>query len=383
MKVSQQDYESIKTEAKRLGFCLVGTAQVKKPAQFELYKKWVDKNLYGDMSYLARIDSIAKRENPQLLLKKAKSFIVLGFPYPMIEFAGDYKSFSGRIAAYARIPDYHVTLETKMAELVERIRMIIGTDFFFRSYSDSSPILEKELAVEAGFGWIGKNSCLITPEFGSFFLLSEILTNLEFGHQENQITDHCGKCSKCIQACPTKCILVDRTISANRCISYLTIEHKGVIPAEYRSSIGSNIFGCDICQLVCPWNQNLISFATHPIAGSVDSLPDLLPMKENISISEVEFSTKFSRFPVARGKRARLLRNIATSAGNDRSTDLQLLITAARREKDPLIRAHLYWAIGKNHDAKSGLILRSFQKTEKDPIALLEIIQTLENEPGS
>ena len=159
------------------------------------------------------------------------------------------------LPAYAWLPDYHLTIPILINEFIERIEKKLGRNINYKAFTDSAPILERDIAQRAGLGWIGKNSCLIHPDQGSFFLLAEVFTDIELEIDQPLLADRCGSCTRCLEACPTHCILPNRTIDAYRCISYLTIENKGPIPRDMRKYTGNWIFGCDICQMVCPWNR--------------------------------------------------------------------------------------------------------------------------------
>ncbi len=246
----------IKAEAKNLGFSLVGITTPDTPDHFSVFESWLSAGYQAGMKYLSREDTIAKRYQPKELMAECKSIICLALPYPNANslVVNDNKP-TGRIAAYAWLPDYHHTIPILINELMIRIENNLGRKIRYRSFTDSAPILERDIAQRAGLGWIGKNSCLIHPEQGSYFLLAEIFTDIELEIDQPFLADRCGSCTRCLEACPTHCILPDRTIDANRCISYLTIENKGPIPHDLRKYTGNWVFGCDICQMVCPWNR--------------------------------------------------------------------------------------------------------------------------------
>jgi epoxyqueuosine reductase len=209
-----------------------------------------------------------------------------------------------------------------------------------RWYTDTGPILERDLAQRAGLGWIGKNTCLINPKQGSYFLLSEILLDLELEPDAPFVTDHCGTCTRCIQACPTDCILPNRTIDARRCISYLTIELKDDIPIELREKIGDWVFGCDICQMVCPWNR----FAPEGDSAFVDNeTPRTLT--EELTLTPQTFNQRFKRNPIKRAKRRGYLRNVAVALGNVGDMyDLPVLQNILN-DDEPMVCKHTQWAI--------------------------------------
>ncbi len=230
-----------------------------------------------------------------------------------------------------------------MKELVQFIEAQVGGPVKNRWYTDTGPILERDLAQRAGIGWIGKNTCLINPKQGSYFLLSEIFLDLALEPDAPFVTDHCGTCTRCIQACPTDCILPDRTIDARRCISYLTIELKDDIPVELRDKIGDWTFGCDICQMVCPWNR----FASEGDPAFEDKEPPHA-LTEELTLTPQAFNQRFKRTPIQRAKRRGYLRNVAVALGNTGNMHaLPILRQNALNDKEPMIREHAQWAIEK------------------------------------
>ncbi|HEY3475007.1 MAG TPA: tRNA epoxyqueuosine(34) reductase QueG, partial [Anaerolineales bacterium] len=263
--------ESIKVKSSELGFILAGVTTPDPPPHYSTFEHWLAQGRHGTMSYLAAERSRARRADPRQILPECQSILVLATPYspplhPPISAqetrhgnvnvsAGMEGREGGQIASYAWGADYHDILPERMRELVQFIEDQAGGPIKNRWYTDTGPILERDLAQRAGIGWIGKNTCLINPKHGSYFLLSEILLDLALEPDLPFVTDHCGTCTRCIEACPTDCILPDRTIDATRCISYLTIELKEDIPAQLRDKTGNWVFGCDICQMVCPWNR--------------------------------------------------------------------------------------------------------------------------------
>jgi epoxyqueuosine reductase len=248
----------------------------------------------------------------------------------------------GKIASYAWGDDYHDILPARMKELVQSIEGQVGGPVKNRWYTDTGPILERDLAQRVGIGWIGKNTCLIHPKHGSYFLLSEILLDLALEPDPPFVTDHCGTCRRCIEACPTDCILPDRTIDAPRCISYLTIELKDDIPTELREKIGDWVFGCDICQMVCPWNR--FAGEGDPALGSEDPLPSLT---EELVITTQEFNQRFKRSPVKRAKRRGYRRNVAVVLGNTGDMHALPVLNRALEDPEPILREHAKWAIEK------------------------------------
>jgi len=248
----------------------------------------------------------------------------------------------GKIAAYANSADYHYTLPARMKELVQFIEEQVGSPVKNRWYTDTGPILERDLAQRAGIGWIGKNTCLINPKQGSYFLLSEIFLDLALEPDTPFVTDHCGTCTRCIQACPTDCILPNRTLDAKRCISYLTIELKDDIPIDLRDKLGDWTFGCDICQMVCPWNR----FAADGDPAFEDKDPPH-PLTEELTLTPQGFNQRFKRTPIQRAKRRGYLRNVAIVLGNIGDMHALPVLQNALNDEEPMIREHASWAIEK------------------------------------
>jgi epoxyqueuosine reductase len=318
-----------------------------------------------------------RRADPRLLLPECKSILVLAMNYPdpstglrqaLRQAQGDAQPVSsgqrpghapdfdqhpqsGRVAAYAWGRDYHLVLPEKLKALVEFIEQETVTSVPHRFYTDTGPLLERDLAQRAGLGWIGKNTCLINPSIGSYFFLAEILLNIELEADPPFSTDQCGTCTRCIQACPTGCILPDRMLDAGRCISYLTIENKGEIPAELRSQMGDWVFGCDICQMICPWNQHARAVAAASSRRDPDPAfaprpgtrpPDLVA---DLSLTPQGFSRKFKDSPVQRAKRRGYLRNVSVALGNIRETAAAPALERLVEEPEPLVSQHARWAL--------------------------------------
>jgi epoxyqueuosine reductase len=333
-------------EAHRLGFVLAGVTIPDPPAHFSTFEQWLANNHHGDMAYLATERSLLRRANPKEILPECKSILVLGTPYrPAVsstEANPDPSNPSGRIAAYALGDDYHDVLPPRLESLVAFIEGLTGHTIAHRCYTDTGPLLERDLAQRAGLGWIGKNTCLIHPQKGSFFLLAEILLDLELEPDPPFATDHCGTCTRCIDACPTDAILPGRTIDARRCISYLTIENKDDIPEGFRSQMQDWIFGCDICQQVCPWNRFAApdgDASFQPPSGT--SRADLIPL---LSLSPEEFNQRFKRSPIRRAKRRGLLRNASVALGNVGGGDSADALETASEDPEAIIREHAKWA---------------------------------------
>ena len=329
-------------EARRLGFILAGVTTPEPPPHAAAFAAWLAQGRHASMDYLATERARERRADPRLILPECKSILVLAVPYwrPSAE---EQPGTTGRIAAYAQGDDYHEVLPPRLEALVRFIEAQAGRPVANRWYTDTGPILERDLAQRAGLGWIGKNTCFINPQHGSYFLLAEIFLDLDLEPDAPFITDQCGTCTRCIEACPTDCILPDRTIDAGRCISYLTIELKDEIPAELRSRTGNWIFGCDICQQVCPWNHFAAQHgdpAFEPHAAAAE--PDLI---RELEITPAEFNMRFKHSPVQRAKRRGYLRNVAVALGNTGTAQDIPALEKACSDPEPLVREHAAWAM--------------------------------------
>ncbi len=299
------------------------------------------------MGYLAGDRARARRADPRLILPECKSILVLALPYdsphpftPVPE--GEGNGVRGRVAAYARGADYHLVIPERLKALVAFMEEKVGHPVAHRWYTDTGPILERDLAQRAGLGWIGKNTCLIHPRQGSYLLLAEILLGLDLEPDPPFAADHCGTCTLCIEACPTGCILPDRTIDAGRCISYLTIELKEDIPPELRPSLGGWVFGCDVCQMVCPWNRFAAEGDAALRPGRDTQPPSLI---RELELTPERFNRKFKNSPVRRAKRRGYLRNVAVALGNAGDRTAVPALEKAREDKEPMVQKHAEWAL--------------------------------------
>ncbi|MCL4559560.1 MAG: tRNA epoxyqueuosine(34) reductase QueG [Chloroflexi bacterium] len=327
------------------------------------------------MGYLARERSLERRGDPRRILPEAQSVLVAALPYPVPAGAQPEETSQtrGQVAAYAWGVDYHNIIPQRLQALAAFIEDRTGKLARQRHYTDTGPILERDLAQRAGLGWIGKNTCLIHPRYGSYFLLGEILLDIELEPDEPEVTDYCGSCRRCIDACPTQCILPDRTIDAGRCISYLTIEHKGSIPHELRPQMGNWVFGCDICQMVCPWNIRFASLPPDPALVPHPGIehPDLI---RELKLSPGEFNHKFRGSPIQRPHRRGYLRNVAIAMGNSRDPAcLPALLEVLHHESEPLVRGHAAWAAGQIGGVKARRELEKALSGETDPSVISEI----------
>ncbi len=304
--------QHIKAEAFNLGFCLVGISSPQETSHYSQYQNWIQAKFNAGMSYLATESALAARKFPAILFPECKSIISLGalFPNPcQFQNKQEIPSTSGILASYALGEDYHQVIAQQISTLMETVSRQTGVEWKWMSAVDTLPIPERELAVQAGLGWIGKNGMLNTLEFGSALFLSEIFINVALPSDQPFINDFCGSCSLCVDACPTRCINPDRTIDANRCLSYLTIEHRGEIPNIYHEILEDRIFGCDTCVMICPYTINAKS---EPRINSLfpESLSNLLDIRVNITEMTEHFHRFFQHSAVRRAGKIGFLRNI-------------------------------------------------------------------------
>jgi epoxyqueuosine reductase len=370
--------ESILAEAKRLGFNLAGVTSSDPPSHLGVFERWLVEGHHGEMGYLSTDRARARRADPRSILPECKSILVLGWEHTIPGSnedltGGENQPSKGRIASYAWDEDYHNVIPPQLEALAAYIETLVGEPVPNRWYTDTGPILERDLAQRAGLGWIGKNTCLINPTNGSYFLLAELFLGIDLEPDPPFLADRCGSCTRCIEACPTSCILPDRTIDAQQCISYLTIELKGPIPLEIRPQMDNWIFGCDICQQVCPWNQR---FARADESEIVPERAQIVTpeLAAELSLSPEDFNRKFKGNPVKRTKRRGYLRNVAVALGNSRDiASAPSLAKSLESEPEPLVRGHAAWALGQMNDDYARRALLEAAAQEMDPEVLAEI----------
>jgi len=321
----------LKEAALHLGFDAIGIAAAHVPPGADHLKEWLSLSYQGEMSWMARSPEI--RSDPQQYDSLAKTIIVAG----VSSHQTSTPSRRGRIAAYAQGLDYHEILREKLERLAQSTLVPWGGQF--RVCVDSSPLMEKPLAAMAGLGWQGKNTLLIHAQHGPWLMLGSLLTNLEIS-PDSPSHDHCGTCTRCLDACPTQAFPKPYVLDARRCLAYLTIEHPGSIPEEFRPLIGDRLFGCDECLDVCPWNrhaQQSRELQLSPISRA--DLPEMLEW------DDTRFRKEFRNTPIFRLKRGRWLRNICIVLGNIGSEADLPSLEQASHDKDPLVREHALWGI--------------------------------------
>jgi epoxyqueuosine reductase len=325
--------EKIRQRALELGFDDCRFTAAAAPGSAEKFQGWLAGKNHGEMSWLER--NSEKRIEPQKILAEARSMICLAASYEIAN------QKSGNVARYARFDDYHDVLGGRLKLLAGFVNQL-GEQARSLWYVDTGPILERDFAQRAGLGFAGKHTNLISRKLGNWIFLAEILTTLELDPDAPE-KNHCGKCSRCISACPTNAITAPFQLDARKCISYLTIELKGSIPIELRKAVGNRIYGCDDCLAVCPWNR----FAREgklmkPHARKDSEQPDLV---ELLSLDEREFKSHFAGSPVLRTKRRGLLRNVCVALGNTGDESALPHLEKAATDSEPLIAEHARWAV--------------------------------------
>ena len=332
----------IKAEAIRLGFSFCGITSADQPKHFIKYKQWIDLGNHAGMNFLESSRHIDCRENPKTLMPGVRSILSLAVNYPLWSLNHlDFKN-TALLAGYVGSQDYHLWIPQRLNKLLKSLEKQLAQPIPSMVFTDSGPILEREIACRAGFGWIGKNSCVISPVLGSSVLLAEVFLEIPLSFDSPFEKDYCGKCTKCIDACPTHCILPDRTINAHNCISYQTIENKGEIPEELRLYFGNWLFGCDICQMVCPWNQkNTTGNLQNQLVSFSDSDLELL-----LRLSSTNFSKQFGQTAISRAKLKGLSRNILIYMGNSKNPAfIQPIKDYLASGSDPIHTDTANWAL--------------------------------------
>jgi epoxyqueuosine reductase len=343
--------EHIRDRAEKIGFDLVGITTSSQALHADAFRRWLGAGCAAGLSWMAK--NVDRRLHPG-----GKSLIVVGLNYfvqdPPPEIWNDPSR--GRIARYAWGGDYHNAMIPMLNELAEYVRIEFGRPATFKTYVDTGPLLERDFAAQAGLGFIGKNTNLIHPDFGSYVFLGEILTDLEGSDPLALDSERkglrlsrrqsCDRCGRCLETCPTQAFPEPYVLDARRCISYLTIEHKGPIPEDLRPSMGNWIFGCDECQQVCPWVIRFSKPGRHRFLHFDESW-SAPKLAELMALDETGFHERFSGTPVLRAKRGGWLRNVAVALGNWGDLSSVPVLEKAARDPDPLVREHAHWALEK------------------------------------
>jgi len=332
------------------GFELAGVATAVPLVEAAYYHQWVSAGYAGEMGYLTDRRA-AVRDDPRNLLPSARSIICVGKLYNGPEPYSTHLDSNelAWVSRYAWGDDYHEVMRSGLARLAERLQELVGHPFEWKICVDTAPLLERAYARAAGLGWIGKNTCLINQQMGSWFFLGELLTSLDL-EPDKPPPDCCGTCTRCIDACPTAAIVPSSspggpawTIDSRLCIAYFTIELRGPIPTESRAGMGHHVFGCDICQDVCPWNSRAPVTGDRAFAPT-HFAPDLAKLAR---ISETEFAEIFRTSPIKRARYSGFLRNVAIAMGNQRSERFRQPLEQMTQSLDPLVSEHARWALAR------------------------------------
>lgn len=358
----------LKTEAHRLGFELVGIVPAVTPTGFSFLKDWLDHGYAGEMGYLERRrDAYA---HPESVLPGVRSVVMLGLNYRTEE-PVPTGAAQGRVSRYAwGETDYHTVLRQRLKQLSQFLKER-APEAKSRGIVDTAPLLERDFARLAGLGWFGKNTLLINKRQGSWLFLSGLLTDQELDYDAPHETAHCGTCTRCLDACPTDAFEGPYVLDARKCISYLTIELRGPIPTALRTGMGDWLFGCDVCQDVCPWNRKA------PVTRDPTFQPraDLRPADavRLLGLSQEQFDREFAETPMARPGRAGLLRNAAIVLGNSGDRGAVSVLIVALKDSEPLVRGAAVWALHELGGSEAAAALDDLANVESDPMVLAEL----------
>jgi epoxyqueuosine reductase len=336
----------LKQHAHALGFALAGIARAGPAEGFDRLRDWLERGYAGEMGYMHRHGEA--RRHPASILPEVRSVVMLAMHHGSQpdEATDQLRPLHGRVARYARGTDYHDVLRQRLKQLLAWVQTE-RPGCRGRAVVDTAPLLERDFARRAGLGWFGKNTMLLNRRLGSYFLLGALLLDLELTPDAPHDTSHCGKCTRCLDACPTEAFAGPGVLDARRCISYLTIELRNPIPKELRPGLKDWVFGCDICQEVCPWNRKAPSLPEP----ALQSQPELatLDLVGLLRLSQREFEERFGATPLERPGRAGLLRNAALVLGNRRDPAALPALEQALEDPEPLVREAAQWAIQEIH----------------------------------
>lgn len=358
----------LKNLALQQGFASVGIAPAVSPPGAVRLGEWIEAGYAGEMRYFA--DRRDAYDHPSSVLDGVRSVVMLTFDYRTSDPCPAKAGF-GRVSRYAwGTADYHDVIHHRLKRLAEELREQVP-DARVRGVVDTAPLLERDFAEMAGLGWIGKHTLLLNRGQGSWFFLAALLTDRVLTYDAEPATDHCGSCTACLDVCPTNAFPQPHVLDASRCISYLTIEHRGPIPRELRAGMGEWVFGCDLCQDVCPWN--------HRAPASLQ--PEFLPTAENnpldlaglFELSEGEFRARFRHKPLWRPKRRGLLRNAAIALGNRPSGRSLPALIKGLNDEEALVRGAAAWALGNHAEPEARVALLQRRAIEPDPDVGAEI----------
>jgi len=370
--------EKLRQKAQKRGFNLVGITPAVPSPTLTAYRQWVDAGMHGKMGYMAREDRLIRRENLNHIVDGPKSIVMVGLDYRSIAVPEHILNdpARGRIASYAWNVDYHDVMQPRLEEIASWMQSEIGESVEHKVYVDTGAVLERSHAQQAGLGFIGKNTMLIHPKRGSYFFLGEIISTIEFDeYDEAHKATMCGTCTRCMTACPTDAFPKPHVLDARRCISYHTIENKGWIDRDLRSGFGNWVYGCDICQEVCPFQR--FSFPSQE--------EDFYPADENttapylaelLTLTDESFKAKYRDSPIYRIKRKRLVRNACLAAGNSHDKQFIPYIIQLLYDSEPIVRGHAAWALWQlmRHRAIKQLNEMYYREDDEDVKAEIEAL---------
>lgn len=368
----EQLTNELRERASQVGFSLCGVCPAIAPPGLGRFDEWLAAGFAGEMNYL--VDRREAYAHPSHVLDGARSVVMVAMNYRTAE-PKSIGPGKGRVSRYAwGEADYHDVLRERLNQLVAWLHEVApGSQA--RGVVDTAPLMEREFAQLAGLGWIGKNTLLLNRDAGSWFFLGALVTDLELVYDAPHETDHCGKCRACLDACPTNAFVAPYVLNASRCISYLTIELRDAIPNELRPGIGEWLFGCDVCQDVCPWNSRSPQSREQAFEPKGDSNPvDLIAL---FDLDDAAFRERFRKTPLWRAKRRGVLRNAAIVLGNQRAEAALPALARGLNDIEPLVRDACAWALGRLGNSAARVVLAKRQAVEIDADVRSEIAATL------
>jgi epoxyqueuosine reductase len=352
---------ALKAQAQALGFALCGVSPAISPTGVGRFREWLASGYAGEMKFLT--DRAAAYEHPSSVLAGVQSVVMLALPY-RTQTPTPIRAGEGRVSRYAwGEVDYHDVIHDRLKQLADWLRGQVP-QANVRGVVDTAPLLEREFAQLAGLGWIGKNTLLLNRQRGSWFFLAALLTDVALDYDTPFETNHCGTCTACLDACPTQAFTAPYVLDASRCISYLTIELRGPIPHKLRDGLGDWLFGCDVCQDVCPWNQKAPTTSEAGFQPRADENP--LELMALFALDEAGFRARFRRTPLWRSKRRGLLRNAAMVLGNQRAAAAIPALLQGLADEEPLVRGACAWALGRIAEPTAIVALQARALMETD-----------------
>jgi epoxyqueuosine reductase len=368
---ARQLTDDLKSAAARLGFDLAAACPAVTPSGVDRFHDWLARGYAGEMTYLPRHEEACR--HPAGVMPGVRSLLVVAMNYRTVE-PEVVAHGTGRVSRYAWGSDYHTLIRSRLGDLADTLRRHVP-EARVRAVVDTAPLLEREFAQLAGLGWIGKNTLLLNRQFGSWFFLAALLTDIELAYDDPHVADHCGTCRACLDACPTQAFVEPYVLDARRCISYLTIELRGPMPRDLRQGIGDWLFGCDVCQDVCPWNGRVPACDEKHLSPEEGRNPTSLIAL--LALDEAAFRERFRHTPLWRAKRRGLLRNAAIVLGNQRHLPAVPALVQALSDEERLVRGAAAWALGRCGSTAALAALERRLPDEDEPDVRSEIEDAL------